>query len=136
MANKYRNEMEINLGSNKVLLRPTFVNIAATESNLGSVAYLAWKFSRGLNADKNKIVDQVKTFPALTECAQVIYYNQAESDPNDASKRKYSLDEIWEMVLEQGAGAQLAVQVTVYIGSMLNGGKKLDEEELLEEKKS
>lgn len=137
MANKYRNEMEIELGPNKILLRPTFSNIAETESNLGSVAYLAWKFSRSVRSRANNEIEKsVKELPPLTECAQIIYYNQAEKDPDDASKRKLSLDDIWQMLLDHGAGNNLTVKITIFIGMMLSGGKQIEEEELLDEKKS
>jgi hypothetical protein len=134
MGNKFRNETEIVLGETKILLRPTFENIAAMESTVGSVAWLGWKYSRGirLNEDgkpvsSNDIEQTIKALPPLTEAAKIIYFNQAE--------KTYSQDEIWDMV--QGAGIGIAKQVVLYLAKVTSGNKTVDEAEATEgEKKS
>jgi hypothetical protein len=136
MENKFRNEMEINLAGQKILLRPTFENIAAMEANVGSLVHLVWKFSRGAVKSKSVTEKSVASFPSLSECAQIIYYNQAAVKPEDPTLKKYSLEEIWDMVLDEGATA--CKGVVEFLGKMM-AGRKVSPEELLEaeeEKKS
>jgi hypothetical protein len=143
MENKFRNEMEIKLGGNTILLRPTFENIAAMEENVGSVMWLTWKFSRGVRFTKEGKPDptassqeqSIKAIPSLTECAKIIYFNQASSKADDPNLKKYSLEEIWEMVLETGAA--VATKVIEFLGKVAAGGKAQNTEEPTEsEKKS
>lgn len=93
MENKFRNEMEIKLGDEKILLRPTFENCAALEAVAGSLAYLSWKFSKGFKRD----------MPGLTDFAQIIYHCQAAVDKDDSNKKKLSLETIWELLQVEGA---------------------------------
>jgi hypothetical protein len=142
MANKFRNELEITLGSEKILLRPTFENLAAMESDLGGVAFLSWKFSRGLRMENGKVdpnsVNELslKSLPSMTETAKIIYYNQAATKPEDPTQKKYSLEEIHQMVLEEGAGA--CKHVILFIGKVTAGDKTAQtiDEMTPEEKKS
>lgn len=123
--NKFRNEMEIELGSERILLRPTFENIAAMEANVGSVAYLGWKFSRGirLGADgKAQVTDgAVKALPSLTECAQIIFFNQAATKPDDPTLKKFSLEEIWDLVLQHGS--TICKTIVQYLAKITAGDK-------------
>jgi len=135
MENKYRNEMEISLGGEKILLRPTFENIAAMESNVGSVAWLTWRYSRGVRfkdgkVDKSTMASEaaIKALPALSETAQIIYYNQAALNPNDPTQKKFSLEEIWALVM--GEGAKITSQVVIYLGRITAGNKSEDITEL------
>lgn len=91
MENSFRNELEISLAGVKILLRPTFENMANTESKLGGLPYLAWKFSR-----------TGKESATLTDCAQLIYFNQAANNPADPNKKALSLEEIWALVSQEG----------------------------------
>ena len=128
--NNFRNEMIVELGDEKILLRPTFQNMSEMESNVASVAYLAYKFSRGMRAqDGAKESEGAKSLPSLTEAAQIIYYNQAE--------KKFSLDEVWDKVLAVTNKTTVMVQVTIFIGKMLAGGDfDINKEVTPEEKKS
>ena len=131
MANKYKNEYEIKMGSETILLRPTFENIADMESNIGGLTYLAWKFSRGMTSmDK---VEAIKNMPSITEIAQIIYYNQAARKEDDTTKRKYALEEIWGMV--QDEGIRLTKPVTEYL-SIITAGNKNASQSSEQEKKS
>lgn len=135
MENKFRNEVEISLGGEKILLRPTFENIAKTESNVGSISYLAWKFSRGVSLDdKGKVDPQslsseaaVKSLPSLSEATQIIFYNQAEP--------KFSIEDIWDLVLKTPDKKGLMMNTTVFIGRMLTGGNFDEEKEVTEDEK-
>lgn len=137
MENKLRNELELTLGSEKILLRPTFENVAAMEANVGSVAYLGWKYSRGVKIKDGKIEhnmnDAVKALPSMAEAAQIIYYNQAATKPEDPTLKKFSLEEIWELVLEEGAS--VTKTVVVYL-TRLTSGQKQPPQVTEEEKKS
>jgi len=141
--NQFRNEMEISVGAEKILLRPTFKNIAELETNLGSIAWLAWKFSRGVTQGSDGKVDAnsfatsdfVKSQPSFTDIAQIIYYCQADTDPSDASKRKYSLEEIWGKVINSGAAKTLIIEITIFIGKML-AGANFDENKNASEKET
>lgn len=131
MENKFRNELEVTLSGEKILLRPTFENIANMESNVGSIAYLAWKFSRGVTVQGDGTTkpneDMIKSFPSLSETAQIIFYNQAE--------KKLSLEEIWDLILKNGNPKDLMIKVTVFIGRTLSGGNFDEEKEATEEEK-
>ena len=128
MENKYRNEMEIKLGDETILLRPTFENIAAMESHVGSVAWLTWKYSRGVRF-KDGAVDRanmstetmVKAIPSMTEAAKIIYFNQAATKVDDPNMKKYSLEEIWGLVMSEGAS--IAGKVVMYLGRVTAGNK-------------
>lgn len=138
MENKFRNELELKIGKAKILLRPTFSNIAALESNVGGISYLAWKFSRGLreqfqNKDKvdpDRTEGAVKSLPTITEVAQIIYYCQAAHDPDEKGK-PLELEEIFKMIISQGTSIHLSAQITAFIGRML-AGDKFDENEVKE----
>ncbi len=134
MENKFRNEMEISLGGETLLLRPTFENIAAMETDIGGLAYLGWKYSRGirLGADgrptKASMGSEasIKATPTLTECAKVIYYNQAATKADDPTQKKFSLEEIWVLVSVEGIS--VVRPVTIYLAQVTAGDKKTDVE--------
>ena len=137
MENKFRNEIEISLGDEVILLRPTFENIAMTETHIGSISYLAWKFSRGVRMGDDGKVDPkslnseetIKSLPSLTEISQVIYYNQAD--------RKFTLEQVWDLVMGSGKARELISAITIYVGRMLSGGDFDEKKEMtVEEKKS
>lgn len=137
MANKFRNELEIKLGSETILLRPTFENLSAMESEVGGIAYLGWKYSRGVGLGKKEVSEEaIKSFPTLTETAKIIYHNQLATDPDDSTKKKFSLEEIWDMVLVEGAAC--AKHVVLYIAKITAGDKMRDSTEEIsdDEKKS
>jgi hypothetical protein len=119
MANKYKNEMEIELGPEKILLRPSFENMSDTEANVGGIGYLAFTFSRS-SASKS-IDDSVKQLPPLTMAAKIIYYNQAARKEEDSTLRKFSLEEIWDLV--QDEGIKIIKPITNYLSIMTSGNK-------------
>lgn len=131
--NQFKNQLEVAIGAEKILLSPTFENIAQMESNVGSVSYLAWKFSQGVRKQADGSLDKdslntretIKGLPSLSEVTQIIYYNQAE--------KMYSLDEIFQKIVSSGQFQQVMIQVTIFIGKMLTGGS-FDEEQLAEKK--
>lgn len=128
--NNARNEMVIKLAGEDILLRPTFENIAAMEANVGGVNYLGWKYSRGIRTKENGEADlaslvsetAIKSLPSMSETAQIIYYNQAATKPEDPTLRKYSLEEIWEKLLKNGVGG-VTRQVTIYLARLTAGDR-------------
>lgn len=119
--------MVIKIGGEEILLRPTFENIAAMESNVGGVSYLGWKFSRNVTKDANgkfntDVGQLAKNLPSMSECAKIIYYNQASTKQDDPNQKKYSLDEIWDKVLASGSSAVIG-SITIYITKLLAGDK-------------
>jgi len=135
--NPFRNEYELSLGGKKILLRPTFDNIAATEAAIGSISYLGYKYSLGHRAAKEarekgvmlKAEDYAKTMPALSEMALIIFHNQAE--------KKFSMEEIWDLVQLEGIG--FTNHLVTYISGITTGGDKTEAKETAasaEEKKS
>lgn len=125
MENKFRNEMEIKLGPEKILLRPTFENIAATEANVGALQYLAVKSSRGMKDPKHGL--------SMSEIAQIIYYNQAAVNSEDVTKKKFSLEQIWDLVMQEGL--YLFQPMLVFLARMTAGNKFASLEGLTEEEK-
>lgn len=103
MANKFRNEKIVVLGGVEILLRPTFENCANLESALGfGIPQLAYNLG-------------VKKMPGLTEMAKVVYFCQAD--------KKYTLEEIWQMIMQEGAG--FGVNVIEFVGMVTAGDKAL-----------
>lgn len=130
MQNKFRNEHTVILGSEKipVLLRATFENIANTEQKFGGIAYLTWKFSRGIRVADGKVdtaslvsEQAIKSMPTLTECAEIIYLNQANTKENNASQKQYSLEDIWTLVSQ--TGPRVCHEVIAYLGIVTAGDK-------------
>lgn len=121
--------MEVKVGPETILLRPTFENIAAMESVVGSVSYLGWKFSRGIRQNAEGGVDArtlntaeaIKGMPSMTEVAQIIYFNQAATKENDATRKKFSLEEIWDLVSQEGM--RLVLPIMTYIANITAGDK-------------
>lgn len=95
--NPARNEFEMDLGSEKILLRPTFENLSAMESKLGGLAYLTFKFAKTVETGVPNMEQLTKSFPSFTETTQIIFFNQVE--------KKYSLEQIHELVMETGIKA-------------------------------
>lgn len=132
--NIFKNETELKIGDETILIRPTFENLAEMESNVGSVTYLSWKFSQGVKKNRDGSVDRdslnsretIQALPSLSEITEIIYYNQAE--------KKFSKEEIFRLIVENKAMQPMMIQVTIYIGKMLTGGG-FDEEKLEEKKK-
>lgn len=130
MVNPTRNEMIIKLAGEEILLRPTFENVCAMEENLGGLAYLNWKFTKGIagliKREGETALDVARRFnpkdiPPLTEVAKVIYFNQAATKESDPTLKKLSLEEVFELVMKEGATC--AVQVTTYLAKVTNGDK-------------
>lgn len=140
--NSARNEIVIKLAGEDILLRPTFENIAAMEANVGGVSYLGWKYSRGVRVKENGEADlaslvsetAIKSLPSMSEVAQIIYYNQAATKPEDSTLRKYSLEEIWDKLLKNGIGT-ITRQVTIYLARLTAGDRLSVVEDLSEEEK-
>lgn len=132
--NIFKNETELKIGDETILLRPTFENLAEMESNVGSITYLSWKFSQGVKKNRDGSVDRdslnsretIQALPSLSEITQIIYYNQAE--------KKFTKEEILQLIIKNKAMQPMMIQVTIYIGKMLTGGG-FDEENLEEKKK-
>lgn len=127
MENKARNELEINLGGNKILLRPTFENMAAMESDMGSIASLAFKFGKGVDAATGKVDPQAAalSLPSITETTKIFYYNQAE--------KKYSLEEMFEMVMAEGI--QISIKAVMFL-TLCTAGNKFQKQPTKSQKKS
>ena len=143
--NPFRNEATIKLGEVEILLRPTFENVAAMERSLGSLVYLGHRFSKGLRlrmAAESKGLpvhtdDLAKCMPTLTELAEIIYYNQAARREDDQTKRKYSLEEIWAMVSDEGI--KISNEVITYVNKIASGRQetaKPEKSEVAEEVKT
>lgn len=105
MANKYRNELEITLGGEKILLRPTFENIANLEGNLGfgvpTFAYRLHKISSKSEA------------PSMTEMAKVAYHCQAD--------KKFSLEQIWDLCMIDGVA--FSAEILKFVSQITVGDK-------------
>jgi hypothetical protein len=116
MENKFRNELELELAGEKILLRPTFDNMALTENALGSISYLIYKFGKTLSPDLDKL-SMMQSLPPITTSAQVIFFNQAE--------KKYSLEQIYEKCLDEGA--KVGAQVLLFLVRCTSGNKLIKE---------
>lgn len=125
MENKFRNEMLIKVGGKELLLRPTFENVSAMESSMGGLGYLAVKMAAGGNT--------AKALPSLSDCAKVIYFNQAGHLKDDPTKKEYSIEEIWELIQEEGIAA--VGPVVEFISKITSGNKILDKLSAEEKKK-
>ncbi len=117
--NKFKNEMIVHAGGEEILLRPTFSNIAAMENAMGGVAWLAFKFGKGVEVntkDPNAKPDpekSAKSLPTMTETAQIIFFNQAEP--------KFSQEEILELCLAEGI--KICFQAVLFLVKVTAGNK-------------
>lgn len=131
--NPFRNEMKITLGTQEILLRPTFENIAAMEQAVATLSYLGWRFSRGSRLSfqakqtntQVSLDEMVKSMPSLSECAQIIFYNQATPHPEDPMRKQFSLEEIWDLVQQEGA--TVINPVVAYISRITAGKTRVDD---------
>lgn len=113
MANKFKNEKEIKIGGESILLRPTFENLANMESKVGSIAHMAMKLVNFNNGMKNVI--------GISEIATIIFYNQAANDPDFGTKPK-SIGAIYDLVLEEGFYLVIP-PLAEYVGGVTRGNK-------------
>lgn len=81
MANKYKNEALVKIGAEEILLRPTFENLSAFESNVMTLDQFSF------NLVKAKI-------PSMTELVKALYFFQAE--------KKFNLEEMNCLVQNHG----------------------------------
>lgn len=119
MANQHRNEMEFTIGSQKILLRPTFENISNLESDIGSVSYLSYKFGKGFNLETMKIDQDVaiKNAPSMTETAKIIFHCQAE--------KNFTIEEVFDLC--QDEGIKICMGIVAFLGKIASGNKKAKE---------
>jgi hypothetical protein len=104
--------MEIEIGGEKILLRPTFKNMAAMETEMGSISSLVFKYGKNISA--NPTESEIRSaLPPLTDSAKVIFYNQA--DP------KYSIEEIYEKCLAEGV--KCGAYVMLFLVRCTSGNK-------------
>lgn len=121
--NTFKNEHTVKLSGVEILLRPTFENIEAVESNVGSVSYIGWKYS-----SLNKTLEQkVKSLPPATELAKIIFYSQAHRKEDGTPK--LSLQEIWDLIIDNGIRKDLINDIVIFITKMTVGAKFLENEE-------
>lgn len=115
MANKHRNEMEISVGSQKILLRPTFENISNLESDLGSISYLSYKFGKGFDIQTLKInqSEAIKNAPTMTETTKIIFHCQAE--------KNFTIEEVFELC--QDEGIKICMKIVEFLGRIAVGNK-------------
>lgn len=127
--NAIKNEHIIKLGEVEILLRPTFENIEAVETALGAVSYLGWKYS----SYEKTFEQKVKSLPPATELAKIIYYSQAAK--KEDGTYKLSLNEIWEMLIDNGIKREIINGVIIFLGKMTVGAKFNSAEEVVAEEK-
>lgn len=124
--NKFRNELEIEIAGQKILLRATFDNLAATESELGSLGYLAAKYGRGVEIGTDgRAKVNADVLPSMTSVAKMIYLNQAE--------KKFSQEEIFQLCL--ASGLQSSKFMLEYL-ALCTSGNRYQQEMTEGEKKS
>ncbi len=131
MENKFRNEMEIKLGEETILLRPTFENIAATEQTVGSISWLGWKYSRGVTIKDGKVNvgdRAMSSLPPITESTRIIYLNQAATKPGDDTQKKLTLEEVWDLVQMEGS-LKVGNLVVTYLSKLTAGNRAIDKTE-------
>lgn len=112
MSNKFRKELEVELGEVKILLRPTMENLAALEEHaihLQEFSYNTFvKSAEGAaSGDKGKIAGSLLK---VDQAAKAIYYLQAEADPS----KRHSLEKIFDLMLAQGVSA-ITSQMSNYL---------------------
>lgn len=99
MANKYKNEKIIKLGDVEILLRPTFENLAAFESNVFTLDEFMVRLVKG-------------KLPRLSDLVRCIYFFQAE--------KKFNLEQVNELVMNT-TGIQISTQVLPFISKCVGG---------------
>jgi len=100
--NPHRNEVQVQLAGESILLRPTFENLAALEADVGGIPWLAWKYGRGVNIDKKgKVTLDENALPPLSITTKIIFHSQV---PAEGAPRK-GLEEVHELVMAEGMTA-------------------------------
>lgn len=98
MENKFRNEKRINLAGKEILLRPTFENLANMETKMGGIAYLAWKYGKGVDMTKPNAVASAAALPPISDCAQIFYFNQIPPD----GEKPIDIETMLDLCLQEG----------------------------------
>lgn len=112
MENKFRNEMEIEVAGEKILLRPTFENMALMETQMGSIGWMVYKY--GKNVDSSSTEAQLmQSLPPLTEAARIIHIMQAE--------KKFTIEQIYELCLAEGI--KIGAQIMLFLVRCTAGNK-------------
>ena len=85
------------------------------ETEMGGLAYLAYKYGQGINSVTGQIEPDkaAKAMPPMTECAKIIYFNQVGTS--------YSLDEIFDLVMQEGLG--ISGQIMIFLVRCTAGNK-------------
>lgn len=109
--------MIITIAGEKILLRPTFENMAMMEGKLGSIGSMIYKYGAAAAVSNLNHATMMKSLPPLNEAAQIIFFNQAE--------KKYSIDEIYEKCLEEGI--KVGAEVLLFLVRCTSGNTKLAE---------
>lgn len=132
MENKFKNEMLINIAGEEILLRPTFENLAAMETKMGGIAYLAFKYGKGIDVETMKIdpIAAAQSLPPLTDAAQIIFFNQVAPE----GEKKRTLEEIHELCLAEGL--KVCTQVVMFLARCTAGNKFAQKELSKNQKKS
>lgn len=117
--NRLRNEKEIILGEVKILLRPNFQNIAALESDLGSISYLSYKFGKGYDLVTQKINMELasKHAPSMIETTKIIFHCQAD--------KHFTLEEIYDLVLARGIA--VCMEIIGFVAQIAAGNQNTKE---------
>jgi len=103
--NPLKNEKIVDVGGEKILLRPTFENCANLEQALGfGLPMLAYNLAQ-------------KKLPNMTDLAKVVYFCQAE--------KKLTLEQVWELVLKDGMA--VATQVLEFVAIITAGDRSQPE---------
>lgn len=96
-----KNEQIIEIAGNKILLRPTFENCEALESDLGyGLPVLAHNLTQ-------------KKLPGMADITKVIFHCQ--------EKKVFSKQEIWEQVMSEGM--MVMTQILIFVGKITAGDK-------------
>jgi hypothetical protein len=90
MINPLKNELEIELGAEKLLLRPSFENLAALEAQIGPLDSLSFSLSRQTE-DKPRLL-------SITESVRIIFHCQ--------EPKNLSISEIHSLVMSAGIKAR------------------------------
>jgi hypothetical protein len=118
--NKFRNEIQFELAGETIILRPTFNNLAKTETALGPIASIAIKMADAKKPEEAQI--------PISSIVQIFFHNQ-----NDENKK--SLDELNDLCLD--AGYLFCKQKVMEFLLVVTGGKAAQKNNIItEEKKS
>jgi hypothetical protein len=116
MKASFKNEVTIKIGGRDILLRPTFENIFSIEHEVANLSHLTWRITNSASRG------DLKNSLAMTDAAKIIYFGQANKNPENINERELNLSEIWDLVQAEG-NLSVSTQIIIFLSKITMGNR-------------